>query len=65
MSARNLSIYNKDPERLKTLKEEYESIGFTTKVDGDRLTVYSTKPVEGRAKKRQQAQDRRRDRDDD
>jgi hypothetical protein len=58
-------VYDKDPERLKTLKEEYESIGFTAKINGDRLTVYTLKPVEGRAKKRQQSQDRKRFKDDD
>lgn len=64
-ASKSLSIYREDPEVLQTLKEEYESIGFSTKVEGKRLTVFATKPVEGRTKKRQQPQDKRRDRDDD
>lgn len=37
----NYTVYNDDPEVLKTLAEEYRSMGRDTKVDGNRLTVYA------------------------
>jgi len=43
MSARNYYIRNEDEQVLKTLKEEYESMGRDCKIDGGCLTVYALK----------------------
>lgn len=47
MAAKNYYVYSEDAERLKTLKEEYESMGRDCKIDGNRLVVLSRpKPKE-------------------
>lgn len=43
MAARNYYIRDENPEVLKTLKEEYESMGRDCKIDGTTLTVYALK----------------------
>jgi len=41
MSAKNYHITNPNPEVLKTLKSEYDSMGRDTKIEGNTLTVYA------------------------
>lgn len=48
---KNLSIYNKTPEQLRVLKEEYDMIGFATKLYDDRLVVFCLPPAKPVAKK--------------
>jgi len=43
MAARNYYIRDENPEVLKTLKEEYESMGRDCKIDNGCLTVYALK----------------------
>lgn len=47
MKPRNYYVYSPDAERLKTLQAEYESMGRSTKIEGDRLCVFARviKPV--------------------
>lgn len=47
MKPRNYYVYSDNAETLKTLKEEYESMGRSTKIDGNRLIVFARviKPV--------------------
>lgn len=51
MRVSNYYVYSEDSDRLLTLKDEYESMGFRTKVEGSRLTVYSTSPKKARQKR--------------
>lgn len=44
MKIKNLNIYNKTPEQFRTLKEEYEAIGFTTRLYEDKLVVFALTP---------------------
>lgn len=39
--ARNLRIYNTDPEVLATLRSEYIMLGFDTSLENGCLTVYA------------------------
>lgn len=43
MRARNKKIVSSDIEWLKTIKEEYEQIGFDTALRGTELTVFALK----------------------
>ncbi len=43
MAAKNYYIRNNDPEVLKQLAEDYQSMGRDTKIDGATLTVYALK----------------------
>lgn len=47
MKSRNYYVYNEDAEVLKGLKEDYESMGRSTKIEGNRLIVFARviKPV--------------------
>jgi hypothetical protein len=47
MKPRNYYVYNADESVLKTLQEEYESMGRSTKIEGNRLCVFArvVKPV--------------------
>lgn len=62
MSARNYHVSNEDPEVLKTLAEEYQSMGRDTKIEGNTLTVYALKQKVVKPKK--QERPKRRDRDE-
>lgn len=57
MSARNYYVRNPDPEVLKTLSEEYQSMGRDTKIEGNTLTIFAmkqkvTKKAEDRPRRR-------------
>lgn len=43
MGAQNYYVRNEDPEVLKTLAEEYQSMGRDTKIEGSTLTVFAYK----------------------
>lgn len=62
MSAKNYYVRNEDPEILKTLAEEYQSMGRDTKIEGSTLTVYALKQKALKPKK--QERPKRRDRDE-
>lgn len=48
---KNLSIYGKTAEQFRVLKEEYDSIGFSTKLLDDRLIIFARHPKKPVAKK--------------
>lgn len=48
---KNLSIYGKTAEQFRILKEEYDSIGFSTKLMDDRLVIFARHPRKVVAKK--------------
>lgn len=54
MKPRNYYVYSDNSERLKTLKEEYESMGRSTKIEGNRLIVFARviKPVKKKVEKK-------------
>lgn len=58
---KNYYIRDNDPERLKTLAEEYQSMGRETKIDGNTLTVYATKQPKAPSKKKFAKKPRRKD----
>lgn len=43
MAGTNYHVRRNDPEVLQTLKEEYESMGRDTKIEGNTLTVFALK----------------------
>jgi hypothetical protein len=51
MRTRNYYIYREDVDVLKTLAEEYQSMGRDIKIEGNRLTVFARKIVKPVAKK--------------
>lgn len=51
MSAKNYYVRNNDPEKLKTLAEEYQSMGRDIKIDGTTLTVHALKQKVSKPKK--------------
>lgn len=50
MKIKNLNIYNKTPEQFRILKEEYEAIGFTTRLYEDKLVVFALAPKKEKKK---------------
>ncbi len=50
-NVKNLTIYGKTADEFRTLKEEYESIGFSTKLHDDRLIIFARHPKKPVAKK--------------
>lgn len=51
MRARNKKINSSDIEWLKTIKEEYEQIGFDTALRGTELTVFVFKQKKPKKKR--------------
>ena len=52
MGARNYYVRNENLEVLKTLEEEYRSMGRDTKIEGNCLTVYALKQKPAPVKKK-------------
>ncbi len=51
MRTRNYYVYNKDVDILKSLEEDYRSMGRDTKIEGNRLCVYARKVIKPVVKK--------------
>lgn len=52
MRGRNYYVYDADPARLQTLKDEYESMGRATKIEDGRLIVFALQPRPVKKEKR-------------
>lgn len=42
MAAKNYYVTKEDPEVLKSLEEDYKSMGWDTSITGNTLTVFAT-----------------------